>query len=294
MALPATTMRDQAGPSPRRPGDHATSTPDSTDFTPASTCTPGPCTPTSSTPAARTVFEQDLPAAPDAFLDAVEPFRDGLVVGAECMFAWYWLADLCEDERHPLRPRPRPVHEGHPRRQGQDRQDRRRQDRGHAPRRPVPAWPTSTRGPCGRPATCCAAGPSSSASGPSSIAHIQNTNSQYNLPPFPKKLTYAANRTADIAERFADPSTRLSVAADLALIDGYDEQIATLELYLVRHAKVDDPVTFGLLRTVPGIGPVLGLILLYEIHDIAPLPRGRATSSPTAGWCGVPHEMPAR
>ncbi len=46
----------------------------------------------------RTVFDRDLAASPDAFLDAVTPFRDDLVVGAECMFAWYWLADLCEAE----------------------------------------------------------------------------------------------------------------------------------------------------------------------------------------------------
>ena len=37
-----------------------------------------------------TVFEQDLPADPAAFFEAVKPFRDGLVVGAECMFSWYW------------------------------------------------------------------------------------------------------------------------------------------------------------------------------------------------------------
>ena len=43
--------------------------------------------------AGATVFEEDLPAGPEAFLEAVKPFRDGLVVGCECMFAWYWLAD---------------------------------------------------------------------------------------------------------------------------------------------------------------------------------------------------------
>ena len=61
-----------------------------------------PCSSTSSTHKGKTVFEQDLPADPDAFLDAVEPFREDLVVGCECMFAWYWLADLCEDERIPF------------------------------------------------------------------------------------------------------------------------------------------------------------------------------------------------
>jgi hypothetical protein len=34
------------------------------------------------------------------------------------------------------------------------------------------------------------------------ITHIQNTNTQFNLPPLSKKLTYAANRSPDIAERF--------------------------------------------------------------------------------------------
>ena len=50
-----------------------------------------------------TVFARDLPAQPLAFLDAIQPFRPGLVVGCECMFAWYWLADLCEDQRSPSR-----------------------------------------------------------------------------------------------------------------------------------------------------------------------------------------------
>jgi len=44
-------------------------------------------------------------------------------------------------------------------------------------------------------------------------------------------------------------------------------------LHLTRHAKVDDPVTYQLLRTVPGIGPVLALILLYEVHDVARFPE---------------------
>src|SRR4029453_6669379 len=105
------------------------------------------------------------------------------------------------------------------------------------------------------------------------LAHIVNTNTQFNLPALSKKLTYAANRPPDLVDRFADPSTKLAVTADLGLIDGYDQQIAELERHLIRHAKVDDPVTFGLLRTVPGIGPILGLTLLYEINDIKRFPE---------------------
>ena len=50
----------------------------------------------------QTVFEQDLPADPKAFLTAIRPYRKDLVVGCECMFAWYWLADLCADENIPF------------------------------------------------------------------------------------------------------------------------------------------------------------------------------------------------
>src|SRR4029077_3050434 len=44
------------------------------------------------------LFHQDLPARADAFLEAITPFRDDLVVTCECLFCWYWLADLCARE----------------------------------------------------------------------------------------------------------------------------------------------------------------------------------------------------
>ena len=52
--------------------------------------------------AGNTVFAKDLAANPKVFLDEMAPFRPGLVVGCECMFARYWLADLCEDESIPF------------------------------------------------------------------------------------------------------------------------------------------------------------------------------------------------
>src|SRR5262249_56348120 len=41
-----------------------------------------------------------------------------------------------------------------------------------------------------------------------------------------------------------------------------------LELYLTRTARVDDVQTYHRLQTLPGVGKVLALILLYEIQDI--------------------------
>jgi transposase len=220
----------------------------------------------------KTVFAEDLPANPAAFLAAIKPYRKDLVVGVECMFAGYWLADLCEREQIPFALghalAMKHIHGG------KSKSDK--IDAGKLAARlrgglfPLAyAYPRAKRQTrdllrhrvffVRRRAQL--------------LAHVVNTNTQFNLPALTKKLAYAANRTPELLDRFADPSTKLMVAADLALIDGFDERIADLERHLVRNAKVDDPVTFGLLRTVPGIGQVLGLTLLYEIDDIRRFPE---------------------
>jgi transposase len=104
------------------------------------------------------------------------------------------------------------------------------------------------------------------------LTHIQNTTSQYPLPTFGKKIAYKANRT-DVAERFPDPEVRTSIETNLALLDHYDRLLTDLELYLTRTAKVHDVNAFYRLRSVPGIGKILALVLLSEIHDIHRFPR---------------------
>ena len=50
----------------------------------------------------KTLLHRNLRSEPERFLQAIEPYRDGLVVGVECIFCWYWLADLCADEDIPF------------------------------------------------------------------------------------------------------------------------------------------------------------------------------------------------
>jgi transposase len=190
-----------------------------------------------------TVFDRDLPTDPDVFLDALQPFRDGLVVGAECMFSWYWLADLCADEGIPFALghalAMKHIHGGKTKTDRIDAAKLAALLRGPgAPGFPMgyvyPRAKRQTRDLLRRRSFFVR-------QRAQLITHIVNTNTQFNRPPLPKKLTYAANRSADIAERFADPSTRLAVTADLGLIDAYDSQIAELERYLVRHANPGAP-----------------------------------------------------
>jgi len=109
-------------------------------------------------------------------------------------------------------------------------------------------------------------------------AHIQNTRAQYNLPAFERRLAYPANRDG-VSAHVADPSVRKRVDVDLALIDQYDALIVDLERTIVREAKRHDADAFHRLRSVPGIGNVLSLTILYEIHDITRFDRVQAFAS---------------
>src|SRR5262249_26035179 len=47
-------------------------------------------------------FRGTIAASPAAVRDALAPFREDVVVACECMFAWYWLADLCQEDEIPF------------------------------------------------------------------------------------------------------------------------------------------------------------------------------------------------
>ena len=214
------------------------------------------------------VLHREVPAEPGAFLEAVAPYRAGLVVACECLFCWYWLADLCQAENiafvlgHALYMKA--IHGG---KSKDDKIDSKKIAQllrgGNLPMAyAYPKGLRETRDLLRRRMYLVH-------KRAEVVAHLVNTNSQYNLPPFGKKLIYARNRQAlKIAERFADASVRQNVELDLRLLDSSDELIGDVELYLERTVKVDDGDTFYQLRTIPGVGKILALVLLYEIHDI--------------------------
>src|SRR5438552_19052305 len=103
------------------------------------------------------------------------------------------------------------------------------------------------------------------------LVHSQNAHHQYNLPEPTRKIIHKSNRVG-LAEHFDDPAARRSIAIALELVAHYDKIINDLELYLVRTAKQHDANSFHLLRSVPGIGKILALTILYEIHDIGRFP----------------------
>jgi len=212
------------------------------------------------------VFHRNLAATPAPFLEAIAPFRDGLVVGAECIFTWYWLADLCEREGiefvlgHALYMRA--IHGAKVKNDRVDSQKIAALLRGGTfPMAYVyPAEMRSTRDLLRRRTYLVRRRADL-------LAHIQNTNSQYNLPEFGQKIARKMHRRG-IAELFPDPAVRRSIAIDVELIDHLDLLLEQLKKQIERTARHHDPQALFLLRTVHGIGATLGLVILYEIQTI--------------------------
>ena len=48
------------------------------------------------------LVHRNMPAAPEPLLKTMAPYREDVVVCVECLFTWYWLADLCAQEGIPF------------------------------------------------------------------------------------------------------------------------------------------------------------------------------------------------
>ena len=103
------------------------------------------------------------------------------------------------------------------------------------------------------------------------LSHGHNTTSPYNLSEIGKNIASQANRTG-VAERVTDPAVHKTIAVDLSLITYDDELLQDLELSLRKTATHHAAQTLYRLQTGPGIGKILSLVLLYEIHRIDRFP----------------------
>ncbi|MFP7754004.1 IS110 family transposase [Thermodesulfobacteriota bacterium B35] len=216
-------------------------------------------------------LHRNIRTKPGTFLHMIEPFREDIVVCVECMFTWYWIADLCEAEGIPFvlghALYMRAIHGG---KSKNDKIDSHKiaalLKGGLIPMAYVyPARMRATRDLMRRRNHLMR-------KRAELLAHIRNTASQYNLQEPLGRIAKAANRV-DLLERFDDPAVRMSVSANLDMIDTYDQVLALLEREIVKSAKGHDPTAYGLLKTIPGVGRIIALNLLYEIENINRFPR---------------------
>ena len=204
---------------------------------------------------------------PERFLTAIRSYsKNDLIISCESTFNWYWLADLCHDQQLPFLLGHalylKAIHGGKAKTDRIDSEKLAMLLRGgNFPTSYVyPAAMRDTRDLLRRRGTIVRRRSAT-------ITHVQIVNHQQNLPAFEKSISYRTNRVG-LADRFTEGSLRTMIQLDGDLIDFYDEQIKRLDLYLEQHAKLDDPDTFYRLMSIPGVGRILAMTMLYEIHDI--------------------------
>ena len=215
--------------------------------------------------AGEVLVHRNVPATPAALLATVAPYRDDLVVAAECMFTWYWLADACAAHGiafvlgHALAMKA--IHGGKAK---NDRLDSRTiaglLRGGMLPQAYV--YPPRMRGTRDllrrRLHLVRKRG--------QLRAHIAHTCQQYQLPH--DGWEHGTGPAGEV-----DASVQKSLAIDLALADHYDPIIHDLERTIAREATRHDAETCRRLRSVPGIGEILSLTILYEVHDMTRFDR---------------------
>ena len=213
-----------------------------------------------------TLLHKEIPANPEALCRLIEPYRTDLVIGVECMHCWYWVADFCEDNGitfilgHALYMRA--IHGGKTK---NDRIDSYKiaalMRGGNFPLAYVyPRAMRATRDLLRRRTHIVRHRAELK-------AHVVNTTSQYNLPPNKVNLKTAGARK-QLRSTFDQPDVQRNIDLDMTILDCYSQELYRLERFIEQQAKQHNPVYLQVLRTVPGIGRVLALTILYEIGDI--------------------------
>ena len=205
------------------------------------------------------------------FLMRVEPYRHDLTVVCECIFNWYWLADACFDAEiefvlaHALY-----LRHIHGAKNKNDRVDS--EKLAHLLRAnlipPSYVYPSERR--------------------PVRALLRQRMSYVWERATLKTKLSMA--QTAEgliparkcghnrdvweerILEQYTNPLHRFAASCDMNMIRAYDAQIEKLEEQIVRQAKKAMGRNFHLLLSVPGIGRVLAMTILYEIDTIERFP----------------------
>ena len=224
------------------------------------------------------LFHKNLPNSIEALRDALNPFLPDVAVGVESTFNWYWLSDACRIEGIPFylghALYMKAVHGG---KNKNDKVDSRRiADLLRTNFFPMAyAYPPEMRGVRDLLRRRRYYVDLRSAA----YRHIQMVRMQHGL--IEREIPTLKNRKGreSILEDIQDPIICLSVASDIRVMNDMDQMIDVLESKIVEQAKHHDRTAFELLKTIPGVGDILALTILYEVHTISRFPSPQKFSS---------------
>jgi transposase len=209
---------------------------------------------------------KEISDSPDKLKSILEPYLGNIVVGVECMHCWYWVSDFCEALGvdfilgHALYMKA--IHGGKAK---NDRIDSFKiatlMRGGNFPLAYVyPKEMRATRDLLRRRTKLVRHGAHLK-------AHVSNTTSQYNLPAHKVNLKNVSARE-QLKVAFPDRVVQRNIDLDMAVLECYARELSKIECFLEQQAKQHNPVHWHLLKSISGIGRILGLTIIFEIGHI--------------------------
>jgi len=228
------------------------------------------------------LFHRNMPNDFDIFKNYVERFQPNMAVGVESSCYYYWLADACKEAGIPfylghayymkainggkvkndrvdskkiadlLRCNLFPLAYDYPREM--------RPTRDLLRRRHFFMWRRA-----------------------STYSHLQVICTQQGIIDLEPKIVKDKQRRNELLKLFDDKELQMMISLDLMFIEFLDPVVAQLERHITQKARSHNHLDYQLLRTIPGVGAILSLIILYETHDIKRFKTVQRYSS----YCGV-------
>jgi len=201
------------------------------------------------------------------FLKRVAAYRHDLTVVCECTFNWYWLADACFEAKigfvlaHALYLKH--IHGG---KNKNDRVDS--EKLAHLLRAnlipPAYVYPSERRPIRSllrqRMSYVCQRA--------ELMTRLSMSQSAQGLVPAAKSGHNRDVWQERILAQYTHPLHQMGATCNLDMIRVYDEQIEKLEKEITRQARLLEARDYYLLLTVPGIGPILAMTILFEVDSI--------------------------
>ena len=216
------------------------------------------------------LLHKEAKANPKSLMKLIKPYLDDLVITVECMFTWYWVSDFCHQYNiqfvlgHALYMKA--IHGGKAKNDKIDSYKIAKLINSGmlAKAYAYPEHMRATRDLMRRRTFFVRERAELK-------THIKIMNHQYNLPIISGNLKNTSVQE-EVLTRFDDPSARRSIQADTESLRYLTRQISSLECFITKQAKIDDYQSYMLLKSIKGIGDVLALTILYEIHTINRFP----------------------
>jgi transposase len=224
-------------------------------------------------------FHHEIPTDFSRLLQHLKPYLSSIAVCAESTFNWYWLADDCAKHKIPFflghALYMKLLHGGKTK---NDRVDAKVMAEllrmGYFP--PAYAYPEkmrATRDLLRRRGHF-------TQQHAEAMRHIKTLLYQQGYTDLPSFNHDKAEKIREALAVYKLPvDVAYSLEADLAMIQHLDTVTKKLEWHIEKNASGHDNLALALLKSVKGLGPILSLTLLYEIHTIKRFPTVQKFSS---------------